>query len=69
MLQRLQRTVRDNGNVFEVLMDAVRACSLGQITNALFELDGQYRLAGSNRATCAFKANTPGEALTGRYLT
>jgi len=43
MLQRLQRTVIDNGNVFEVLMDAVRVCSLGQITNALFEVGGQYR--------------------------
>jgi len=35
--------VIDNGNVFEVLMDAVRCCSLGQITNALFEVGGQYR--------------------------
>ena len=42
-LQRLQQTVMDNGNVFEVLMDAVRCCSLGQITNALFEVGGQYR--------------------------
>jgi methylmalonyl-CoA mutase len=30
-------------NVFEVLMDAVRVCSLGQITHALFEVSGQYR--------------------------
>jgi methylmalonyl-CoA mutase len=43
MLQRLQRAVIDNGNVFEVLMDAVRVCSLGQITRALFEVGGQYR--------------------------
>ncbi|NBU88290.1 MAG: methylmalonyl-CoA mutase [Betaproteobacteria bacterium] len=43
MLERLQQTVIDNGNVFEVLMDAVRVCSLGQITNALFEVGGQYR--------------------------
>ena len=43
MLQRLQRAVIDNRNVFEVLMDAVRVCSLGQITNALFEVGGQYR--------------------------
>jgi isobutyryl-CoA mutase len=42
-LQRLQQTVIDNGNVFAVLMDAVRCCSLGQITNALFEVGGQYR--------------------------
>ena len=33
----------DGTNVFEVLMDAVRVCSLGQITNALFEVGGQYR--------------------------
>ncbi len=43
MLARLQQTVIDNGNVFEVLMDAVRVCSLGQITTALFEVGGQYR--------------------------
>lgn len=43
MLQRLQQAVIDNGNVFEVLMDAVRVCSLGQITSALFEVGGQYR--------------------------
>ena len=43
MLQRLQQAVIDNGNVFAVLMDAVRCCSLGQITNALFEVGGQYR--------------------------
>ncbi len=29
MLERLKRTVIENGNVFEVLMDAVRVCSLG----------------------------------------
>jgi methylmalonyl-CoA mutase len=43
MLKRLQRSVIDSRNVFEVLMDAVRVCSLGQITNALFEVGGQYR--------------------------
>jgi methylmalonyl-CoA mutase len=43
MLARLQKAVIDNGNVFEVLIDAVRVCSLGQITNALFEVGGQYR--------------------------
>ena len=35
MLQRLQQAAIDNGNVFAVLMDAVRVCSLGQITDAL----------------------------------
>ena len=43
MLQRLQQAVIENRNVFEVLMDAVRVCSLGQITTALFEVGGQYR--------------------------
>nr|WP_295078605.1 fused isobutyryl-CoA mutase/GTPase IcmF [uncultured Roseateles sp.] len=43
MLARLQQAVIDNRNVFEVLMDAVRVCSLGQITSALFEVGGQYR--------------------------
>jgi methylmalonyl-CoA mutase len=42
-LKRLQQAVLDDTNVFEVLMDAVRHCSLGQITNALFEVGGQYR--------------------------
>ena len=42
-LKRLQQAVIDNANVFEVLMDAVRVCSLGQITHALFEVGGQYR--------------------------
>ncbi|NDG14276.1 MAG: methylmalonyl-CoA mutase [Betaproteobacteria bacterium] len=43
MLLRLQQAVISNANVFEVLMDAVRVCSLGQITHALFEVGGQYR--------------------------
>jgi len=43
MLLRLQQAVIANQNVFEVLVDAVRCCSLGQITNALFEVGGQYR--------------------------
>ncbi len=42
-LERLKQCVIENGNVFEVLMDAVRVCSLGQITTALFEVGGQYR--------------------------
>nr|WP_316641241.1 fused isobutyryl-CoA mutase/GTPase IcmF [uncultured Roseateles sp.] len=43
MLNKLQQAVINNGNVFEVLMEAVRVCSLGQITSALFEVGGQYR--------------------------
>jgi isobutyryl-CoA mutase len=42
-LDRLQQAATDGGNVFAVLMDAVRHCSLGQITEALFEVGGQYR--------------------------
>jgi methylmalonyl-CoA mutase len=43
MLNALKQAVIDNRNVFDVLMQAVRCCSLGQITNALFEVGGQYR--------------------------
>ena len=43
VLKRLQTAVIENRNVFEILMEAVRCCSLGQITNALFEVGGQYR--------------------------
>ena len=43
MLRRLQTAVLDNKNVFDTLMQAVRVCSLGQITRALFEVGGQYR--------------------------
>jgi len=43
MLERLKQAVIRDQNVFAVLMDAVRVCSLGQITHALFEVGGQYR--------------------------
>jgi methylmalonyl-CoA mutase len=43
MLERLREAVIQDQNVFEVLMEAVRVCSLGQITHALFEVGGQYR--------------------------
>jgi len=42
-LARLRQVVIDDGNVFAELMRTVRVCSLGQITNALFEVGGQYR--------------------------
>ncbi len=42
-IERLKRVVIENGNVFAELMNTVRVCSLGQITNALFEVGGQYR--------------------------
>jgi methylmalonyl-CoA mutase len=42
-LARLKETAISGGNVFEVLLDAVRCCSLGEITAAFFEVGGQYR--------------------------
>ena len=42
-LERLRRAAMDNANVFDALMDAVRCCSLGQISEAFFEVGGQYR--------------------------
>ncbi len=43
MLARLIQAAINNENLFVVLVDAVRYCSLGQITTALFEVGGQYR--------------------------
>jgi methylmalonyl-CoA mutase len=43
ILKKLQQAVIRDENVFAVLMDAVRVCSLGEITHALFEVGGQYR--------------------------
>lgn len=43
MLKRLQQAVIDNKNVFKVLVDVVRVCSLGKTTDTLFEVGGQYR--------------------------
>ena len=42
-LERLKAAATSGGNVFEALMDAVRCCSLGQISEAFFEVGGQYR--------------------------
>ena len=42
-LEKLKETARSGGNVFEELMETVKVCSLGQITQALFEVGGQYR--------------------------
>lgn len=42
-LARLREAAMSDGNAFEVLMEAARHCSLGQITDALFEAGGQYR--------------------------
>lgn len=42
-LESLQLVAVQNGNIFERLMEAAKYCSLGQITNALYEVGGQYR--------------------------
>jgi methylmalonyl-CoA mutase len=42
-LERLTERVRSGGNLFEVLLEAVRVASLGQITGRLYELGGKYR--------------------------
>jgi methylmalonyl-CoA mutase len=42
-LKKLQSVAINNGNLFEELMETVKYCSLGQITNALYEVGGQYR--------------------------
>ena len=42
-LERLKRTVIEDGNVFAELVNTVRVCSLGQITKALFDVGGEYR--------------------------
>ena len=42
-IEKLKKAAQNNENVFAVLMDAVEHCSLGQITNAFFEVGGQYR--------------------------
>ncbi len=42
-LQAVRQAVIDRDNVFESLMKAVRCCSLGQITEELFTVGGQYR--------------------------
>ncbi|UCG14016.1 MAG: methylmalonyl-CoA mutase family protein [Deltaproteobacteria bacterium] len=42
-LNRLQQVALQGGNIFSELMNTVRHCSLGQITQALFEAGGRYR--------------------------
>ncbi len=43
ILLKLKQAVLDNKNTFEYLMEATKYCSIGQITNALYEVGGQYR--------------------------
>jgi methylmalonyl-CoA mutase len=42
-LQRLQKAALTNDNIFAELMNTVRYCSLGQITQALYDVGGKYR--------------------------
>jgi methylmalonyl-CoA mutase len=43
LLKNVQEAAIRNNNIFDLLMEACKVCSLGQITNALFEVGGQYR--------------------------
>lgn len=43
MLNRLRDVALNNGNIFEELLQTVRYCSLGEITNLLYEIGGRYR--------------------------
>lgn len=42
-LKKLKSAALSGGNIFEALMEAARVCSLGQMTNALYEVGGRYR--------------------------
>lgn len=42
-LKAIQQAALENRNVFEALMETAKVCSLGQITDALFQVGGQYR--------------------------
>ncbi len=43
MIEQLKAAAIKNSNIFESLMEASKVCSIGQITDALFEVGGQYR--------------------------
>jgi methylmalonyl-CoA mutase len=42
-LKKVKKAAISNENVFEYLMEASKFCSLGQLTQALYEVGGQYR--------------------------
>ena len=42
-LRNLKQTAIADGNIFEALMEAAKVCSLGQMSNALYQVGGQYR--------------------------
>jgi methylmalonyl-CoA mutase len=43
MITQLKAAATKNSNIFESLMEASKYCSIGQITDALFDVGGQYR--------------------------
>ncbi len=55
-LERVKQAAICNDNIFESLVDAVRCCSLGEISNALFAVGGQYR---RNMQTCPQAIKNP----------
>ncbi|MDG2370979.1 MAG: methylmalonyl-CoA mutase family protein [Flavobacteriales bacterium] len=42
-IEKIKHASINNDNIFEQMMEASKTCSLGQITNALFQVGGQYR--------------------------
>ena len=59
MLTRLQHAVIKDENVFAVHMDAVRCCSLGQITHSLFEPGNNIGTKGDRRSCGRSKSAAP----------
>lgn len=43
LLNQLKKSAIDGKNIFEQLMEVCKVCSLGQVSNALYEVGGQYR--------------------------
>ena len=42
-LNHLKQVAVSDGNIFDALMEAAKVCSLGQMSNALYQVGGQYR--------------------------
>ena len=42
-IAKLKQVARDGGNLFEVMMEIVEHCTVGQVTQALFETGGKFR--------------------------
>ncbi len=43
LIKQLQQSAINNENLFDQLMEVVKQCSLGEVTNALYDVGGQYR--------------------------